>query len=165
MVDIVDSATRSRMMSGIRGRNTKPEILIRSLLHRPGLSLPSGRARSAGAPGHRAAALPRRGTRARVLLARPRLPSFQMAANTARVLARQDRPQSQQRRQGSRGIARERLARRGGVGMRVARCQSRYRRRVAAAGRVAEERCAELRGARLKAACSLPGSSESWSRW
>lgn len=33
MTDIVDSATRSRMMSGIRGRNTKPEILIRSLLH------------------------------------------------------------------------------------------------------------------------------------
>ena len=33
MVDIVDAATRSRMMSGIRGRNTKPEILIRSLLH------------------------------------------------------------------------------------------------------------------------------------
>ena len=36
MVDIVDAATRSRMMSGIRGRNTKPEILIRSLLHRQG---------------------------------------------------------------------------------------------------------------------------------
>jgi DNA mismatch endonuclease, patch repair protein len=36
MVDIVDSATRSRMMSGIRGRNTKPEVLIRSLLHREG---------------------------------------------------------------------------------------------------------------------------------
>ncbi|QGZ60929.1 very short patch repair endonuclease [Paraburkholderia acidisoli] len=36
MVDVVDSATRSRMMSGIRGRNTKPEILIRSLLHRRG---------------------------------------------------------------------------------------------------------------------------------
>ena len=36
MVDIVDSATRSRMMSGIRGRNTKPEVLIRSLLHRQG---------------------------------------------------------------------------------------------------------------------------------
>lgn len=36
MVDIVDSATRSRMMSGIRGTNTKPEILIRSLLHRAG---------------------------------------------------------------------------------------------------------------------------------
>ncbi|ATW33614.1 very short patch repair endonuclease [Candidatus Williamhamiltonella defendens] len=33
MVDVVDSATRSRMMSGIRGRNTKPEILIRRLLH------------------------------------------------------------------------------------------------------------------------------------
>lgn len=36
MVDIVDSATRSRMMSGIRGRDTKPEKLIRSLLHRKG---------------------------------------------------------------------------------------------------------------------------------
>ncbi len=36
MVDVVDSATRSRMMSGIRGRNTKPEILIRRLLHRQG---------------------------------------------------------------------------------------------------------------------------------
>ena len=36
MVDVVDSATRSRMMSGIRGRNTKLEILIRSLLHRKG---------------------------------------------------------------------------------------------------------------------------------
>lgn len=36
MADVVDSATRSRMMSGIRGRNTKPEILIRSLLHHHG---------------------------------------------------------------------------------------------------------------------------------
>lgn len=36
MVDVVDSATRSRMMSGIRGRDTKPEVLIRSLLHRRG---------------------------------------------------------------------------------------------------------------------------------
>lgn len=36
MVDVVDTATRSRMMAGIRGRNTKPEILVRSLLHRQG---------------------------------------------------------------------------------------------------------------------------------
>jgi DNA mismatch endonuclease (patch repair protein) len=36
MTDIVDSKTRSRMMSGIKGKNTKPEILIRSLLHRNG---------------------------------------------------------------------------------------------------------------------------------
>lgn len=36
MADIVNSATRSRMMSGIRGRNTKPEILVRSMLHRQG---------------------------------------------------------------------------------------------------------------------------------
>jgi DNA mismatch endonuclease (patch repair protein) len=36
MVDTVDSATRSRMMAGIRGRNTKPEILVRRLLHKLG---------------------------------------------------------------------------------------------------------------------------------
>lgn len=36
MVDIVDSSTRSRMMAGIKGRNTKPELLIRSLLHKKG---------------------------------------------------------------------------------------------------------------------------------
>lgn len=32
MVDIVDIKTRSRMMSGIRGKNTKPELLIRKAL-------------------------------------------------------------------------------------------------------------------------------------
>ena len=36
MTDVVDASTRSRMMSGIRGQNTKPEILVRSLLHRQG---------------------------------------------------------------------------------------------------------------------------------
>ncbi len=36
MPDVVDAMTRSRMMSGIRGKNTKPEIRIRSLLHRRG---------------------------------------------------------------------------------------------------------------------------------
>ena len=36
MVDVVDSATRSRMMAGIRGRNTKPEILVRRQLHKLG---------------------------------------------------------------------------------------------------------------------------------
>lgn len=29
MVDVVDKKTRSRMMSGIRGKNTKPELIIR----------------------------------------------------------------------------------------------------------------------------------------
>jgi DNA mismatch endonuclease (patch repair protein) len=36
MTDVVDAITRSRMMSGIRGKNTKPEKLVRSLLHRQG---------------------------------------------------------------------------------------------------------------------------------
>ncbi len=37
MTDIVDKATRSRMMAGIRGTNTKPERIVRSWLHRQGL--------------------------------------------------------------------------------------------------------------------------------
>ena len=36
MTDIVDRRTRSRMMSGIRGKNTKPERIVRSYLHREG---------------------------------------------------------------------------------------------------------------------------------
>lgn len=37
MADIVDRATRSRMMAGIRGANTKPERIVRGFLHRAGL--------------------------------------------------------------------------------------------------------------------------------
>jgi DNA mismatch endonuclease, patch repair protein len=36
LADIVDKATRSRMMSGIRSRNTRPEMKVRSALHRAG---------------------------------------------------------------------------------------------------------------------------------
>lgn len=36
MADIVDSATRSRMMSGIRSRGTRPEMVIRRGLHERG---------------------------------------------------------------------------------------------------------------------------------
>ena len=36
MADIVDRKTRSRMMSRIKGRDTKPEKLVRSALHRRG---------------------------------------------------------------------------------------------------------------------------------
>ncbi|MES2044563.1 MAG: DNA mismatch endonuclease Vsr [Pseudomonadota bacterium] len=37
MVDVVDSAARSRMMSGIRSANTKPELRLRRALHAKGL--------------------------------------------------------------------------------------------------------------------------------
>jgi DNA mismatch endonuclease (patch repair protein) len=37
MADVVDKQTRSRMMSGIRGRNTKPELVVRRHLHRAGM--------------------------------------------------------------------------------------------------------------------------------
>lgn len=36
MADIVSADVRSRMMSGIKGRNTKPELILRSGLHKLG---------------------------------------------------------------------------------------------------------------------------------
>lgn len=36
MIDIVDQKTRSRMMSRIRGRDTKPEMIVRRELHKRG---------------------------------------------------------------------------------------------------------------------------------
>lgn len=35
-MDIVDPETRSRMMSGIRGKDTRPEMMVRKGLHRLG---------------------------------------------------------------------------------------------------------------------------------
>ncbi|RSO58652.1 DNA mismatch endonuclease Vsr [Acinetobacter lactucae] len=37
MVDKVDTETRSRMMANVKSKNTKPELKVRSLLHRKGL--------------------------------------------------------------------------------------------------------------------------------
>lgn len=36
MADIVSKEARSKMMSGIKGKNTKPEMLVRSMLHKMG---------------------------------------------------------------------------------------------------------------------------------
>jgi len=36
MADIVSKEVRSKMMSGIRSKNTKPEIQVRSMLHKMG---------------------------------------------------------------------------------------------------------------------------------
>lgn len=36
MTDVVDKETRSRMMSGIRAKNTKPELILRRALHAKG---------------------------------------------------------------------------------------------------------------------------------
>ena len=35
-MDVVDTATRSRMMAGIQGKNTKPETILRKALHSHG---------------------------------------------------------------------------------------------------------------------------------
>lgn len=36
-MDVVDAATRSRMMAGIRAKDTRPEMIVRKALHRLGL--------------------------------------------------------------------------------------------------------------------------------
>ncbi|RSY88180.1 DNA mismatch endonuclease Vsr [Sphingomonas koreensis] len=36
MIDVVDAATRSRMMAGIRGKDTKPEMQLRRAMHARG---------------------------------------------------------------------------------------------------------------------------------
>ncbi len=36
LVDVVSPAVRSRMMAGIKGKNTRPERIVRSYLHRAG---------------------------------------------------------------------------------------------------------------------------------
>lgn len=56
MADIVDRATRSRMMSAIRGRDTKPELIVRSALHRSGLRF---RVNVSGLPGRPDILLPK----------------------------------------------------------------------------------------------------------
>jgi DNA mismatch endonuclease (patch repair protein) len=48
MADVVDAATRSRMMANITSKNTKPELLVRHQLHARGLRYVLG---GAGLPG------------------------------------------------------------------------------------------------------------------
>ena len=50
MSDIVDSSARSRMMAAIRGRDTKPEILVRAALHARGFRFGVWSARLPGRP-------------------------------------------------------------------------------------------------------------------
>ena len=56
MTDIVDAATRSRMMAGIRSRDTKPETIIRKGLHARGFRY---RLSTKGVPGKPDVVLPK----------------------------------------------------------------------------------------------------------
>lgn len=58
MADIVDRATRSRMMSGIGGKNTAPELIVRRFLHGRGLRF---RLHHKNLPGRPDIVLPRHG--------------------------------------------------------------------------------------------------------
>lgn len=59
MTDIVDAEGRSRMMAGIKGRNTQPELVVRQYLHRAGLRF---RLQVKGLPGRPDIVLPKHGT-------------------------------------------------------------------------------------------------------
>lgn len=52
MTDIVSKAVRSKMMAGIRSKDTKPELRVRRLLHREGLRF-GLKARVPGNPGQK----------------------------------------------------------------------------------------------------------------
>jgi DNA mismatch endonuclease, patch repair protein len=56
MIDVVDKITRSRMMAGIRGKDTKPELGLRRALHRLGFRY---RLHVVGLPGRPDIVLPR----------------------------------------------------------------------------------------------------------
>ncbi len=56
MVEKISPETRSRMMSGIRGKNTRPEMTVRSFLHRGGIRF---RLHGRGLPGRPDVVLPR----------------------------------------------------------------------------------------------------------
>ena len=56
MAKMISPETRSRMMSGIRGRNTQPEMTVRSFLHRSGFRF---RLHRRGLPGKPDIVLPR----------------------------------------------------------------------------------------------------------
>lgn len=58
MADIVDATTRSRMMSGIRGKDTKPELIVRRGLHGMGFRF---RLHGAKLPGRPDLVLPKYG--------------------------------------------------------------------------------------------------------
>lgn len=49
-MDVVDSATRSRMMANIRGKDTQPEVLVRKFLHAHGFRFRLHRADLPGKP-------------------------------------------------------------------------------------------------------------------
>lgn len=49
-MDVVDRATRSRMMSGIKGKHTKPELAVRKFLHAHGYRFRLHRADLPGKP-------------------------------------------------------------------------------------------------------------------
>ena len=60
MTDVVDVATRSRMMASIRAKDTRPELLVRRYLHATGLRFRLHDRRLPGSPdlvlpGHRVA--------------------------------------------------------------------------------------------------------------
>ena len=59
MTDIVDPETRSRMMSSIRGKDTKPELIVRRYLHGQGFRF---RVHVRGLPGRPDIVLPKYGT-------------------------------------------------------------------------------------------------------
>ena len=90
MADVVDKATRSRMMSSIRSKNTLPELQVRSLLHRAGFRFRLHRSDLPGKPDLVLPKTQRSDFCSRLFLAWPSVFHIQMAKIKCGILARKD---------------------------------------------------------------------------
>ena len=117
-MDNVDSATRSRIMSAVPRRDTKPEVALRRALTPQGPAVPTAREGPSRQPGHRVPAAQDGRLRPRLFLARPRLLAVDETGDPQGVLDGQVHRQSRARLTKGGCATRRGMARRDRVGMR-----------------------------------------------
>ena len=120
MADVLTKEQRRKNMSRIRGRDTQPELLVRSGLHRRGLRYRLHRKDLPGKPDLVFPASRAGDSRAWLLLASAQLSEVQVAEDKEEILAREDRTQSRAGRNRTSGPHERRLACSGRVGVRTA---------------------------------------------
>ena len=122
MPDIVDQATRSRMMAGIGSRNTKPELVLRQALHARGPQIPPAQSEAPRHARPRLSSIRSRLLRARLLLAQAcRVPLRDHPNHAGGVLAGQVRSERRPRPEEPSRAARGGLAGGSRLGMRTAK--------------------------------------------
>lgn len=120
MADIVSEAQRSYNMSRIRSKNTKPEIAVRSMLHRLGyrFTVNGPKTGNSWQAGYCAAEIQNRDLCPRLLLARPqRLQGFSPAQNPHGLVESKNRGKHRPRSESAVSIETTRLEGAGDLGV------------------------------------------------